>query len=321
MKQNIHHLRRKDSVAMSRLHLLRRKKLPAPSPWERTPLPPTPLIDGRRYLKDQPYVLPKDNQEVERIKFQHRTLYAHLRRHAFAPVLPASVRHLLDVGCGPGAWLTDVEPLFPNASLIGLDSDAEQIAVANTMMHPRCQFLQGDVLEGLPFPENSFEYTHMRCMILAIPAHCWPFVIGELVRVTAPGGWIELFDGGQRCEHVGPNMQQMLTWGAQAITQRGFDVRVIDHLSTMLRQAGVHQVQEQRLTIPVGSWGGRTGDLMAKDLLALFETFKAPLCMALSLQPKQVDEVLRALPHEWDTYHTSYSYIEVHGQCREGRDA
>jgi SAM-dependent methyltransferase len=299
---------------MSRLHLSRRKKRWVSLSWEPTS---TPETNGRRYLKDQPYILPKDHQEIERVKFQHRMLYTHSHRHAFAPVQPASVRSILDVGCGPGAWLTDITTLFPNASLTGLDSDAEQIALANTMIHPRYQFLQGDVLEGLPFPENSFDYTHMRCMILAIPIRCWPFVLGELVRVTAHQGWVELFDGGQGCEHVGPNMQQLLRWGEQALAQRGFDACVIDHLSTMLRQAGAHQVQEQRLTIPVGSWAGRTGDLMGKDLLALFEAFKAPLCTALSLQPEQVDTVLRALPHEWDIYHTSYTYIEVHGQCRK----
>ena len=75
----------------------------------------------------------KITQEVERLKFQHRMLYTHLHRHFFAPVQPASVRRLLDVGCGPGAWLTDVAALFPHASLIGLDSDAEQIALANTI--------------------------------------------------------------------------------------------------------------------------------------------------------------------------------------------
>src|ERR1035438_4419691 len=110
---------------MSRLHLLHRKKLSASSSWEPTP---TLATNSRRYLQEQPYVLPKDNQEVERLKFQHRMLYTHLHRHAFAPVQPTSVRHLLDVGCGPGAWLTDVAALFPKASLTGLDSDAEQIA-------------------------------------------------------------------------------------------------------------------------------------------------------------------------------------------------
>jgi SAM-dependent methyltransferase len=299
---------------MSRLHLFHRKKLSASSSWE----PSSSLIPkGRRYLKEQPYVLPKDNQEVERVKFQHRMLYAHLHRHSFAPILPPSVRGILDVGCGSGAWLTDVAALFPNASLTGLDSDAEQIALANMLRHPHCQFLQGDALGGLPFAEGAFEYTHMRCMILAIPASSWPFVIGELVRVTTPRGWIELFDGGQGCEQVGPNMQQMLTWGEQVIAQRGFDVRVIDHLSTMLRQAGTEHVREQRLTIPVGSWAGRIGELMGKDLLALFEAFKVSLCTALSLQPGQVDAVLRALPHEWNTYHTSYTYVEVHGQRKQ----
>jgi hypothetical protein len=47
---------------MSRLHLLRRKKPPASPSWEPTPIPGT---NGRRYLEDQPYALPKDNQEEE----------------------------------------------------------------------------------------------------------------------------------------------------------------------------------------------------------------------------------------------------------------
>lgn len=128
---------------MSRLHLFHRKKVSASSSWE-----PSSLVvpDGRRYLKEQPYVLPKDHQETERIKFQHWMLYAHLHRHSFAPILPTSVRRILDVGCGSGAWLTDIAALFPNATLTGLDSDAEQIALANTLRHPHCQFLQGDVL-------------------------------------------------------------------------------------------------------------------------------------------------------------------------------
>jgi SAM-dependent methyltransferase len=298
--------------AERRPHLFHHKKPPAH--WE-----PSSSVapDGRRYLKEQPYILPKDHQEIERVKFQHRMLYTYLHRHVFAPVPPGSVRRLLDVGCGSGAWLTDVAALFPNATLTGLDSDAEQITLANTLRHPHCQFLQGDMLAGLPFAEGTFEYTHMRCMILAIPTSSWPFVLRELVRVTAAGSWIELFDGGQECEHVGPNMNQLITWGEQVLTQRGFDVRVIDHLSTMLRQAGAEHVREQRLTIPVGSWAGRIGELMGKDLLALFEAFKASLCTALSLQIGQVDAVLQALPDEWNAYHTSYTYLEVHGQRRQ----
>jgi SAM-dependent methyltransferase len=299
---------------MSRLHLRRRKKYSTPLPWNPSSSRET---NRRRYLEEQPYILPKDDQEVQRLKFQHWMLYTHLHRHAFAPIQPKSVRRILDVGCGPGAWLTDLAALFPTASLIGLDSDADHVALATTLRHPQCHFQQGDVLVGLPFPEGYFDYTHMRCMILAIPARSWPFVIRELVRVTAPGGWIELFDGGQGCEHVGPKMQQLLSWGEQAIALRGFDLGVINHLGVMLRQAGAYHVREQRLTLPVGAWAGRIGDLMGKDLLALFETLKDALCTSLSLQPEHVDAVLQALPHEWDTYRTSYTYIEVHGQSRE----
>jgi len=299
------------------LRLLQRKrKTTGSSTWERTP--PSPLgTDGRRRLQEQPYALPKDHQEEERLKFQHRMLYAHLRRHSFAPLQPASVRHILDVGCGPGVWLSDLATLFPTASLIGLDSDALQVELAAQLKHPRCQFVQGDVLRGLPFETGTFEYTHMRCMVLAIPAPFWPFVIGELVRVTAPGGWIELFDGGQGCERVGPYMQQMLIWGQLVLEQKGFDLRLIEQLGEMLRQAGVGNVSEQHFTLPLGTWAGRVGALMGKDLLAIFEAFKAPLCSALSLPPEQVDAVLQELPQEWNAYHTSYTYIETHGQHGE----
>lgn len=64
----------------------------------------------------------------------------------------------------------------------------------------------------------------------------------------------------------------------------------------MLHQAGMQNVSQQRLTIPVGTWGGRVGKLMAKDVLAIIETTRALLCTALPLSPKHVDAVLRNRP-------------------------
>ena len=70
-------------------------------------------------------------------------------------------------------------------------------------------------------------------------------------------------------------------------------------------------VEESKLVRRRTHWGGL--DEMPEHAIST--------CLALAgAKPEQVDAVLRALPHEWDTYRTSYSYLEVHGQCRKGHD-
>lgn len=275
---------------------------------------PPPLRNGRRYLFYQPYLLPKDLQEEHRLRFQHRLLYAQFGCHFFAPLQAKTVHTILDVGCGSGAWLMEMARLFPDALVRGIDSDARQGMRSFWTEHPRCRLLIGDVRAGTMYLTNTFDFTHMRFLVLALPAQSWPSVIEELVRVTVPSGWIELFEGGQQCEQAGPNMRQLLTWGQQFLEQRGFDLHVIEHLGELLQKAGVQNVTEQRLTIPVGSWGGRVGKRMGNDVLAITRTMQAPLCQALSLPPKQFEVMRRALPQEWNAYQTCYIFVEAHGQ-------
>jgi hypothetical protein len=58
-------------------------------------------------------------------------------------------------------------------------------------------------------------------------------------------GFLELFEGAQACEHVGPYMQQLLTWGQTVGKQIGFDLLLVERLSTLLHQAGLRHVREQ----------------------------------------------------------------------------
>ena len=45
-------------------------------------------------------------------------------------------------------------------------------------------------------PDASFDYVHQRHVAADVPADAWPKLVGEAVRVTKPGGWIELVEGG-----------------------------------------------------------------------------------------------------------------------------
>jgi SAM-dependent methyltransferase len=75
---------------------------------------------------------------------------------------------------------------------------------------PTCVFVRANVLEGLPFPDGQFTYTHQRLLVAAIPARSWPGVVQELVRVTRPGGWIELLELSDVIQPAGPATRRLL---------------------------------------------------------------------------------------------------------------
>jgi len=66
--------------------------------------------------------------------------------------------------------------------------------------------------------------------------------------------------------------------------------------------------------VPVGKWGGHTGALLEKNILAGFPALKPLLCSQLSLSPQEFDTTLAELATEGDRYQTSYQYYLAYGQ-------
>ncbi|WP_376794137.1 class I SAM-dependent methyltransferase [Thermogemmatispora sp.] len=169
---------------------------------------PAPLAQ-RQYLEDVPYLLPKDPLEDQRLNYQHHALYRTLSNHYLAPLSPESTRTILDVGTGTGIWAFEMQALFPHALIVGVDVSLQSLPQP---VPPTCLFVRANVLEGLPFPDGQFTFTHQRLLVAAIPARSWPSVVRELVRVTRPGGWIELLELSDVIQPAGPATRRLLDW-------------------------------------------------------------------------------------------------------------
>ncbi len=200
---------------------------------------------------------------------------------------------------------------FPGAQVVGLDIEPPQ---SGQVLAPNTRFVQANLLDGLPFADRSFDFTHQRLLVLAIPAAHWPAVVGELVRVTRPGGWVELLEGGDIFLNAGPATQRFLAWWREASRARGFDTSLMECLGRLLLDAHVRDVQVRTLQVPVGKWGGHTGALLEKNILAGFPALKPLLCTQLSLSPQEFDATLTELAREGDRYQTSYHYYLAYGQ-------
>ena len=104
-----------------------------------------------------------------------------------------AVREALDVGCGVGHWGLALAPVLPaGARVTGVDREPAWVeqATARALEHglaERCSYLLGDA-ERLPFPDGSFDLT--TCQTLLIHLRDPSVALGEMIRVTRPGGLV-----------------------------------------------------------------------------------------------------------------------------------
>lgn len=79
---------------------------------------------------------------------------------------------------------------FPNSEFMAIDL-IESYEGVLSLAPPNLTFSMADVRK-LPFPDNTFDYVFQGLAMGSFRIHEWPGVIDELVRVTKPGGWVEL---------------------------------------------------------------------------------------------------------------------------------
>lgn len=80
---------------------------------------------------------------------------------------------------------------YPNCRYQGCD----MVDVINRKTMPeQLRFSTGNVVEGLPYADNTFDFVHMRLFVLALRSDEWPKAIKEILRVTKPGGIVQVLE-------------------------------------------------------------------------------------------------------------------------------
>lgn len=272
---------------------------------------------GREYAAGVPYALPSDLDEMNRLDFQHFVLRQAFQGNYAAPLVSPS--SMLDVGTGTGRWAKEMAALFPAANVIGIDikepvaDERNATTTAPDLRPDNYTFAPGNILEGLPFPDASFDFVHQRLLFFAIPTDRWQFVMNELYRVTRPGGWIEVVEGHFGYDPMGPAAQRIADAMLPAMQQRGIDPRNSALLDQFLRNAGLQQVQVRMAKLPVGDWGGRLGKLVATDVLS-FSQAARPLLLAQDMTENQFAQLIETMRRECEELRCTWPFYIVDGQ-------
>jgi SAM-dependent methyltransferase len=241
------------------------------------------------------YVLPRDSAELDRLDVQHYAFKTACGGRNYLANVSRPAR-ILDAGSGTGVWAHEVAGEWPGALVFGVD-----VVPGKPGAPGNYHFVRSNVLEGLPFRDGTFDFVHQRLMISAIPVSFWQDEISELVRITRPGGWIELAEVMPGPEPEGPATKRLWDLLRRLGRSVGHDTvgLIAGGLERHLEKAGVQHIHSRTIQIPVGDWGGQVGSWMTSDVRSLFFRL-APAFARYGLEPGECRELVGTMLQEFE---------------------
>jgi SAM-dependent methyltransferase len=252
---------------------------------------------------------PVDPSEIDRLDIQHYVLREHLGANYLAPL--GQPARILDVGCGTGLWASELCAEFPRAQVVGFD-----LVPSKRPWPAGYCFVRGNLLQGLPFADDRFDFVHQRLLMAGVPVKDWARTVTELVRVTHPGGWLELVEGEFDIAPAGPATGRMLEVTWRLYQQAGLDSTgiIFRSLAEHPRRAGLMDVESREIVLPLGEWGGRIGSLMASGIRALFLRLAPVFKERFGVSERESALLIAAMQQEWEEHHTVVRFAVALGR-------
>lgn len=213
------------------------------------------IENGRQYhaYRDGAYWGPNDEPAKEILDFAHHMYLLTLdQKLHLAPI--QNPQQILDVGTGTGIWAIDMADQYPSAVVTGTDLSPIQ----PEWVPPNCHFEIDDVTLEWTFPDEFFDFIHIRELFGCIPD--WDFFFEEAYKHTKPGGWIEIVehsvqpiadDGTMGPDHF------YHTWGKTVIEMGdrfGKTFTIWEEAKERMESAGFVDIVEVEYKWPMNGW-------------------------------------------------------------------
>ncbi|CAG8446357.1 6096_t:CDS:2 [Funneliformis mosseae] len=272
---------------------------------------PYRYINGRRFHMDETikYIFPNDEEGIEKLELQYYLLKEYWRTcytSPITPILSAGGGRVLDIGCGTGSWIMDLAAEYKATIFIGLDISP----VFPQHVKPRnASFVQYNILNELPFPDDTFDYVHQSLLSTSFTASQWQDVLLEIVRVTKPGGWIEFLEYDYVLHNEGPIIKRLNAGITSFFLSQGLIPNISKHLPELMRSNDqLMDVRCEKRSVPLGGWGGSLGSVSLEVFVIELSALRDNLQPVMGLNDQHYDALIEGFVSEANKYK---SYINT----------
>jgi len=164
-----------------------------------------------------------------------------------------NIRHVLDIGCGPGDWVQEMAFAYQEKDIVGIDVSQQAIEYASAQAHVRqldnAHFSVMDATKPLGFPDGMFDLVNART-IGFLPTSVWPELMKECMRIMRPEGVIRLtesewsFSNSPALEAITWIFFKALKAADQSFSPDGRRHGITTMLGGILRDAGYTNVRQ-----------------------------------------------------------------------------
>lgn len=216
------------------------------TPWEPTNGENTYVVDS------------ESAAEMARLTEQHRIVTKYMGGLLAKSIEIPETSTILDVACGPGGWVLDTAFEHPKSEIVGIDISNNLIQYAHAQARSQglksaARFQVMDATKQLDFPDASFDLVNARFLIGFLTPDAWPQFVQECIRITRPGGYIQLTEADDWGLTTSPAFDHLWMLCAEAFkkTGRSFspegrNLNITPMLGHFIQQAGYQLIQ----TIP-----------------------------------------------------------------------
>ncbi|CAG8682636.1 8080_t:CDS:2, partial [Racocetra persica] len=223
--------------------------------------------------------------------------------------------NVLDVGCGPGTWTIEMAINYNKSTFVGIDVSP----IFPTEIKPNnAIFEEKNILNGIPHPDESFDFVHMRYMFPSFTKNQWEeMVINEVVRVIKIGGWLELCEY-ELCQNCGPVLESLLSARRKMLIMEGRNPDVAQILGKLMRNTqyfddviavlfpnlfiNLDPPQKKRCSNWFMGWQDRRSDNIITRMVGI----KPALSPFMNITSEEYDEMIQKSIEEFNEYRTFF---------------
>ncbi len=135
---------------------------------------------------------PESGSEMARLMIQEQILTEEMGGVDVGIDDPASLRKVLDIGCGPGGWALEMAFQYPDLEVIGIDISHKMIEYAQAQAVSRelynASFRIMNALDASKLEEGSFDLINSCLLISFMHTEDWPILLEMCWKLLRPGG-------------------------------------------------------------------------------------------------------------------------------------